>query len=269
MRRNPAQPPLHDRIAEIEREGWGERPAIVIGREGWNHGIVGIVAGRLSDQFRRPVIAVGFLQTDAVNEIAPQYPDTDFAIVDSVVEPKNAASLLFREEEGSYLAGVVAGLMTQVKTDYTNPDAVMRDADFRSIGRNQRLCSHFRNDCSAASRGILNGSSPSGRTMFESGGASTTALVPQNAHALAETCGSSVVCAPQRLQTTTFRSAPHPRLRGSRNATSTERSRIASAVAATAFSNPQYPHFSAVAPGSQWRSAPHDSHRTNAWYSAP
>jgi basic membrane protein A and related proteins len=54
--------------------------------------------------------------------VAPQYPDTDFAIVDSVVDPKNAASLVFREQEGSYLAGVVAGLMTQEKTEYTNPD---------------------------------------------------------------------------------------------------------------------------------------------------
>ena len=69
-----------------------------------------------------PVFAVGFLMTDAVNEIAPQYPDINFAIVDSIVEPKNAASLVFREQEGSYLAGVVAGLMTQEETDYTNPD---------------------------------------------------------------------------------------------------------------------------------------------------
>ena len=51
---------IEEAMAEIEREGWAERPAIVIGREGWNHGIVGIVAGRLSDHFRRPVIAVGF-----------------------------------------------------------------------------------------------------------------------------------------------------------------------------------------------------------------
>jgi basic membrane protein A len=42
--------------------------------------------------------------------------------VDSVVEPENAASLTFREQEGSYLAGVVAGLMTQESTEYTNPD---------------------------------------------------------------------------------------------------------------------------------------------------
>src|SRR3954468_12254247 len=51
---------IEEALAEIEREGWSERPAIVIGREGWNHGIVGIVAGRLADRFQRPVIAVGF-----------------------------------------------------------------------------------------------------------------------------------------------------------------------------------------------------------------
>jgi single-stranded-DNA-specific exonuclease len=46
-------------ISEIEREGWGERPAIVIGREGWNFGIVGIVAGRLADKYGKPVIVIG------------------------------------------------------------------------------------------------------------------------------------------------------------------------------------------------------------------
>ena len=77
---------------------------------------------QLADQGYNPVFAVGFLMTDAINEIAPQYPDTNFAIVDSVVEPENAVSLVFREQEGSYLAGVVAGLMTQEETQYTTPD---------------------------------------------------------------------------------------------------------------------------------------------------
>src|SRR5215208_2521744 len=77
---------------------------------------------QLADSGYNPVFAIGFLMTDAVNEVAPQYPDTNFAIVDSVVEPQNAASLVFREQEGSYLAGVVAGLMTQESTEYTNPD---------------------------------------------------------------------------------------------------------------------------------------------------
>lgn len=69
-----------------------------------------------------PVFAVGFLMTDALTEIAPQFPDQSFAIIDSVVEEPNVASLTFQEEQGSYLAGVVAGLMTQEDTDYTNPD---------------------------------------------------------------------------------------------------------------------------------------------------
>src|SRR5215203_6325009 len=77
---------------------------------------------QLADSGYSPVFAIGFLMTDAVNEVAPQYPDTNFAIVDSVVKPQNAASLVFREQEGSYLAGVVAGLMTQESTEYTNPD---------------------------------------------------------------------------------------------------------------------------------------------------
>lgn len=77
---------------------------------------------QLADAGFSPVYAVGFLQTDAVNEVAPQYPDTDFAIIDSVVKRKNAASIVFREQEGSYLAGVVAGLMTQQDTPYTNPN---------------------------------------------------------------------------------------------------------------------------------------------------
>ena len=77
---------------------------------------------QLSDNGFSPVFAVGFLMTDAVTAVAPQYPDTNFAIIDSVVEADNVASLTFREGEGGYLAGVVAGLMTQEDTEYTTSD---------------------------------------------------------------------------------------------------------------------------------------------------
>jgi basic membrane protein A len=69
-----------------------------------------------------PIFAVGFLMTDALDEVASQYPDQSFAIIDSVVEQPNVASITFREEEGSYLVGVVAGLMTQEDTEYTTAD---------------------------------------------------------------------------------------------------------------------------------------------------
>lgn len=53
---------LEEALAEVEREGYRHRPALVIGREGWNHGIVGIVAGRLSSDLGKPVVVVGFEQ---------------------------------------------------------------------------------------------------------------------------------------------------------------------------------------------------------------
>ncbi|MEJ7819402.1 MAG: BMP family ABC transporter substrate-binding protein [Rubrobacteraceae bacterium] len=77
---------------------------------------------QLADNGTNPIVAVGFLMTEDVTEISQQYPDTQFAIVDSVVETDNTISLVFREQEGSYLAGVVAGLMTQEDTDYTTSD---------------------------------------------------------------------------------------------------------------------------------------------------
>jgi basic membrane protein A len=69
-----------------------------------------------------PVIAVGFLMTEDLTTVSKQFPDTQFAIVDSVVDTPNTMDLVFREQEGSYLAGIVAGLMTQEKTEFTNPD---------------------------------------------------------------------------------------------------------------------------------------------------
>jgi single-stranded-DNA-specific exonuclease len=51
---------LAEALAEVEQHGYGTRPALVLGREGWGQGLVGIVAGRLADRFGCPVIIVGF-----------------------------------------------------------------------------------------------------------------------------------------------------------------------------------------------------------------
>jgi basic membrane protein A and related proteins len=64
------------------------------------------------------VIAVGFLMTDAVAEVAPQFPHTHFAIIDVDAttlkgKPKNVEGLLFREQQGGYLVGYLAGLVTK------------------------------------------------------------------------------------------------------------------------------------------------------------
>lgn len=55
-----------------------------------------------------PVIAVGFAYSTALAATAAQFPNTTFAIVDSVVDAPNVGSLVFAAEQGSYLVGVIA-----------------------------------------------------------------------------------------------------------------------------------------------------------------
>lgn len=61
------------------------------------------------------VFAVGFLMQDALAEVAPRFPNVKFAIIDGDAPPNapNCVSLKFREEEGSFLAGALAGAMTK------------------------------------------------------------------------------------------------------------------------------------------------------------
>jgi len=63
-----------------------------------------------------PVIAVGFVYAGVdpangpVAKAAADCPNTKFAIIDSVVDKPNVASLVFAEEQGSYLVGAAAAL---------------------------------------------------------------------------------------------------------------------------------------------------------------
>ncbi len=58
------------------------------------------------------ISCIGFLQTDALTETSQDYPDQNFMLVDSVVEQPNVANYVFAEEQGSYLVGELAGLLT-------------------------------------------------------------------------------------------------------------------------------------------------------------
>jgi basic membrane protein A len=72
------------------------------------------------------VVGVGFIFTDDINLLAREYPNIRFAGVDYsvatdaqgnvVLPPANVAALRFREEEGSFLVGAIAGLVTKTKT---------------------------------------------------------------------------------------------------------------------------------------------------------
>ena len=61
-------------------------------------------------------IGVGFLLTDAITEVANQFPDDAFLLIDSVSDAPNVESVTFREEQGAFLAGVAAGLFTKTNS---------------------------------------------------------------------------------------------------------------------------------------------------------
>jgi basic membrane protein A len=68
--------------------------------------------GYASDGGYALIVCIGFEQADALNSTAAAYPNQKFAIVDMVVSQSNVASLLFKANEGSFLTGVLAGMLT-------------------------------------------------------------------------------------------------------------------------------------------------------------
>jgi basic membrane protein A len=76
--------------------------------------------GQMAQALRRfaaaghdPVVAIGFLQAGALAEVAPEFPDTRFAIVDMVVDAPNVQSVVFKEHEGAYVIGVLAAMASK------------------------------------------------------------------------------------------------------------------------------------------------------------
>ncbi|MCB2292897.1 BMP family ABC transporter substrate-binding protein [Clostridium algoriphilum] len=57
--------------------------------------------------------AIGYQMADAITEVAKNHTDSNFAIIDSVVNLPNVVSINFKEQEGSFLMGVIAGRMTK------------------------------------------------------------------------------------------------------------------------------------------------------------
>ena len=57
-----------------------------------------------------PILAVGFQYASALDKVAPEFPDTRFAIIDAVVDQPNVQSIVFREHEGSFVVGVLAAM---------------------------------------------------------------------------------------------------------------------------------------------------------------
>ena len=70
-------------------------------------------AKRMARKDASIVIAMGFAQASAVEKAAKENPDTKFAIIDMVVDLPNVQSIVFREEQGSFLVGIAAAMASK------------------------------------------------------------------------------------------------------------------------------------------------------------
>lgn len=72
---------------------------------------------RLAEAGANPVVMTGFAFGDVLAKVAPDFPDTKFAIIDvDWLQLPNVAQIAFAEHEGSYLVGMMAGLATKTGT---------------------------------------------------------------------------------------------------------------------------------------------------------
>ncbi|MEI6858105.1 BMP family ABC transporter substrate-binding protein [Psychrilyobacter sp.] len=62
------------------------------------------------------VVGVGFLMKDSVEIVAKEHPNVKFAIIDEVIDASNVTSLVFAEDEGSFLVGALAAMMSKTNT---------------------------------------------------------------------------------------------------------------------------------------------------------
>ena len=68
---------------------------------------------QLAESGANPIVMTGFAFGDVLNTVAPDYPKTKFAIIDMVVDQPNVKSVVFTEDQGSYLAGIMAGMASK------------------------------------------------------------------------------------------------------------------------------------------------------------
>ena len=71
---------------------------------------------RLAEAGHNPIVMAGFSQATPLAEVAPDYPDTTFVIIDGVVDEPNVRSVIFSEHEGSYLVGMLAAMASETGT---------------------------------------------------------------------------------------------------------------------------------------------------------
>jgi basic membrane protein A len=68
---------------------------------------------RFASQGANPIVMAGFMWEATLNALAPEFPDTNFVIIDTVVDQPNVRSIMFDEHTGSFLVGAIAAMTTE------------------------------------------------------------------------------------------------------------------------------------------------------------
>lgn len=68
---------------------------------------------RFAEKGYNPIVVTGFSYASAMSTVAPEFPDTDFVIIDEQVDQPNVRSVKFGEQEGSYLVGLLAAMASK------------------------------------------------------------------------------------------------------------------------------------------------------------
>lgn len=68
---------------------------------------------QLADNGATAIVTVGFSYKNALETVAPDYPDVKFVLIDNVLEADNVASYVFKDNENAFLVGAIAALTSK------------------------------------------------------------------------------------------------------------------------------------------------------------
>lgn len=68
---------------------------------------------RMAERGADPILGVGFAQAGPMETVAKEFPDTRFTLIDGVVDLPNVQSIVFKEQEGSFLVGLLAAMASE------------------------------------------------------------------------------------------------------------------------------------------------------------
>src|SRR5690554_2646448 len=71
---------------------------------------------RFAQQGAQPIVMAGFSWASALEAVAPEFPDTNFVVIDTVVDQPNVRSIMFDEHTGSFLVGALAAMQSETGT---------------------------------------------------------------------------------------------------------------------------------------------------------